>query len=264
MRKIDVSLLGQIAHIPERYRHFVPKTREEALERIAATDREICEELRQEALKNEQGKESARIARGMKCVPEKYIDASFDKYLPETKSEENILDISKRFAGSFGDKARKTGAGLLFYGNTGTGKTLLSFAIFRSLLKNGFTVHYTKLKCLTDGVFGAFYDNGHGSVSAASIRKACHSPDFLIIYELGHAGASSGVSNELFDVLDERSSNNRPTLCISNLDREGVIESLSGGKGGARSLGEAAFGRIVNGGMALSFNGRDRRTTGRW
>ena len=67
-------------------------------------------------------------------VPERYIDKSLDNFIQFRQPE--AFKTAKSFLQKW-DEIKKTGRGIIFVGDVGTGKTHLSFAVFNDLVRRG-------------------------------------------------------------------------------------------------------------------------------
>ena len=84
MKKAD--LIASNLVLPERFRGITPWTQQQVHDfgraELVKFEAECREKLEKE-----------RVERGMRCVPEAYLDADFHKYIPENEDEKKI-DVS--------------------------------------------------------------------------------------------------------------------------------------------------------------------------
>ena len=88
-----------------------------------------CECLKRE-LEQKKLQELFRSAK----VPERYIDKSLDNFIQFRQPE--AYKTAKTYVDKWAE-IKKTGRGICFVGDVGTGKTHLSFAIFNDLVRQG-------------------------------------------------------------------------------------------------------------------------------
>ena len=185
--------------------------------------------------------------------------ATFDTYAPETDEERKTLSVCRRFAERFSDReiAREkahdkqqagwqtiNSVGLLMQGNYGTGKTHLAYSILKALNAQGMTGFYITVPEL----FDKFSDR----VNLLDVPKALAKLTMVSCLVLDEIGVQSGSEYEkkrLFQIIDGRIKNGRPTILITNLDK-GELNAL---------LTPRVISRVKSSVYCLQFNGRSRR-----
>lgn len=183
---------------------------------------------------------------GRACIPEDFAEKSFETFDADTDELKQALDLCKRFVAGW-DKARAGGYGLLFFGNPGTGKSHLAVSILKELIPQGVTGLYTRVSDLI-GYIRAQWRPDSETSSYAAVRRYVDL-DLLVLDELG---VQSGTANEqalLFEVIDARLSENRPTIFLSNLKPKQL----------APVIGERLVDRIKGKCVAQRFSGESRR-----
>jgi DNA replication protein DnaC len=142
---------------------------------------------------------------------------------------------------------------LVLYGETGTGKTHLSFGLFRYFIEHGYTVIREPIWSILHNIRDTYRSNS--PTSAMKVIERYRAPHFLIIDELGanRQFNSDAEQTELHKLVDERHSRGKPTIITTNQDKDGMMDAI----------GEAAFSRLsrsIDGeGIFLPFTWRDRR-----
>ena len=148
---------------------------------------------------------------------ENFNTLSLEYYSP-TKGENGIserdnilkiIDRAKKLCNNF-DNERK---GLLFYGNTGLGKTFLSNCIAKELMDNGKTVVYTR----ATRMFSVYEDYKFGRDDDKSKIDRLYDADLLIIDDLGTENQSKINLAFLDDLLNERAARGRKIIISTNL-----------------------------------------------
>ncbi len=172
-------------------------------------------EAEAKAQREEDEREQRRIeeAIGRACIPVDFREKSFDTFVADTTELKQALDLSRRFVRGW-EKAREGGYGLIFYGNPGTGKSHLAIAIMRELLPR-ITALYTRTADLVAYIRAQWRTDAEIS-SYAAVRRFIDL-DLLVLDELGVQAGSVNEQNLLFEVIDARLSENRPTIFLSNL-----------------------------------------------
>lgn len=113
---------------------------------------------------------------------------------------------------------------LLFYGDTGVGKTFLSNCIAKELLERGYSVIYFTafqfFDILSRGVFQKDTD-------AIAAHQNIYDCDLLIIDDLGTEFANAFTSSQLFLCVNERILRNKSTIISTNLNMSDLAEMYS-------------------------------------
>lgn len=183
---------------------------------------------------------------------ENFDTFSFDYYSttvadPKTKltprqNIERVYDTCQSFVKNF-DKEFNN---LLFYGNSGLGKTFLSHCIAKELLGSAHTVLYLTAYELFDILGRAMYNEDETLPASAEHILDC---DLLIIDDLGTELATAFTMSRLNLCINERFLNRRSTIISTNF---GVQEL-------ADRYGERNFSRIFSSYTLLRFFGEDIR-----
>lgn len=160
-------------------------------------------------------KERRRLedALGRACIPADFKDKSFESFIADTPELEQALGLAKRFVSGW-KKAKAEGYGLFFYGNPGTGKSHLAISIIKALLPD-VTALYTRVPDMISYIRAMWRADSETS-SYAAIRHFVDL-DLLVLDELGVQSGSANEQALLFEVLDARLAENRPTIFLSNL-----------------------------------------------
>ena len=135
----------------------------------------------------------------------------------------NILEMSKDFVKHFDER----GGNMLFYGETGLGKTFLSNCMPKALLDTRHTVLYQSSIHLFEEVCGDAVMRKDSSLKSKEIYDYLFSCDLLIIDDLGTEFTNSFVSSELYNILNTRMRNNRSTVISTNLNLKELTERYS-------------------------------------
>ena len=154
-----------------------------------------------------------------------------------------ILSEAKSFAEHFGEK--NAVRNILFYGNTGLGKTHLSTSIAKTVIDRGFDVVYDSALNLMH----AFEKERFSKTDAPSTERYFEC-DLLIIDDLGAEFMSSFTHSTLYNLLNTRIYGGKGTLISTN---------LSGASELCRAYDERIVSRIVGEFKAYSFVGEDIR-----
>lgn len=143
--------------------------------------------------------------------------------------------------------------GLYVYGDVGSGKTYLACAVLREAARReryqprafGAVSMLSSLK--------ASYD-GRPGVTVEEIEAA----DMMLIDDLDKPRFTPWALETLYEVVNARVENGRPTIVTANSDMGGLVGRLSAGD---PVLAEAICDRLVGGAIAVRMEGESRR---RW
>lgn len=135
----------------------------------------------------------------------------------------NILNKTKSFIETFD----KDGGNLLFYGETGLGKTYLSNCIAKALLDTQHTVLYQTSIHLFEEVCGDVIMKKNQNPDSRRTYRYLYSCDLLIIDDLGTEFTNSFVSSELYDILNTRMRERKSTVISTNLNLQELTERYS-------------------------------------
>ena len=173
---------------------------------------------------------------GGALIPPRFAGKSFDGYNAETPAQKKALEACVDYATNFVTYERE-GRCLLLMGKPGTGKTHLAAAIASWLIENtGKTAVYRTVAGILQYIKGS-YDQ-HSEYSEAQAFKSLQSADLLIIDEVGATKPSEFEQATLFQVINDRYEQCRPTCIISNLMPKEI----------APILGERSVDRLREGG----------------
>lgn len=125
----------------------------------------------------------------------------------------NILNKAKSFVEAFDTK----GGNLLFYGETGVGKTFLSSCIAKALMDTQHTVLYQSAIHLFEDVCGDVIMKKGEHSKSREIYNYLYSCDLLIMDDLGTEFTNSFVISQLYDILNTRMRANKSTIISTNL-----------------------------------------------
>lgn len=106
---------------------------------------------------------------------------------------------------------------LLFYGNTGTGKTFLSACIGNEAFKMGMSVVYITAVRLMEAFEGNTFGEKDGSREASRTYDKVYNCDLLIIDDLGTELHNSFTDSQLFALINDRIIKERSTIISTNL-----------------------------------------------
>lgn len=184
---------------------------------------------------------------GRSGIPLRFQDRTFDGYEATTHEQQRVLKICRAYAERFDDRL-SNGGGLVMCGNPGTGKTHLACAIANHIAQKGRTTLFMTVMEAVRRVKQT-WGRKDGESEADAIRRL-QWPDLLILDEVGVQFGSTAEEIILFEVINGRYNELRPTILISNLSADSLSEYL----------GERVIDRMrEGGGTVLVFDWPSKR-----
>lgn len=157
-------------------------------------------------------------------------------------SAKHAVTECKRFLDYFDKKPNN----MLFYGDTGVGKTFLSNCVAKELLEQGKSVIYFTAFQLFDILSKGVFQKDADAIAAHQNIYDC---DLLIIDDLGTEVPNSFTSSQLFLCVNERILRQKSTIISTNLNMVQLAEQYS----------ERTFSRISSNYCILKLFGDDIR-----
>ena len=121
-----------------------------------------------------------------------------------------IYDVCMKYADSFSKKS----ASLLFYGDTGLGKTFLAACIARTVADKGYSVVYESATHLFNKLEKARFSEDEQALRDANKYCEC---DLLIIDDLGTEVPGQFVTSSLYTLINDRLQYGKSTIISTNL-----------------------------------------------
>lgn len=168
-------------------------------------------------------KELARMVeleklRSASLIGERYKHTYFDKTeIGHNPTFDNAFIRCKKYC-EVADKVLAEGMGIYLFGDTGTGKTHLTACMVNELINKRYQVLFTNFFEISKIIRSTF---GKSSESENDYINRLANIDFLFIDDLGTERVQSGESDlwlqeKIFDVLNKRYNNKKPTIFSSN------------------------------------------------
>jgi DNA replication protein DnaC len=214
-----------------------------------------CEVIRREAeaaeaLRLERQQAERRHADRLRCarVPVRFIGRTFDTFKASTDAQQSALTIARDYAEQFAENSRR-GQGLIFSGLPGTGKSHLAGAILQSMLHRD--VCYVTCLDMIREVRDAWRKGSDRS--ELQVLGTLGALDLLVIDEVGVQYGTEGEQTIIFDILDRRYRDVRPTVILTNQDKAGL----------KTFIGERTFDRLTETCRWVSFDWSSYRAQAR-
>ena len=161
-------------------------------------------------------------------IPERFKNCTFDNYKTDNQGQEKALAISHDYYNNF-EEIQKTGSSLFYCGSYGTGKTHLAIAILIKLIKNETCSgkYSTTMRMIRD--IRSSY--GNNDFNEQDIIDRYVNTGLLVLDEVGVQMGTEAEKLLIYEVVNGRYENYKPTILISNLSFNEMTEYL-----GARSI----------------------------
>lgn len=218
-----------------------------------------CQECFREQMKAEEkemaiqlGKENKerkiRFALGRAAIPSRFADRQFDNYVCENEGQQKAFNSAMRYAEQW-EEVKAAGRCLIMVGKPGTGKTHLAIAIARAVLATDDVAMYVRASEAISKVTETYSRDIQKTERQALDGFAV--PDLLIIDEVGRQRGTDNERMILFEIINRRYEEGKPTIIISNLDLVGLRNYMD----------EATEDRLrEGGGRAIDFNWESYRS----
>ena len=134
---------------------------------------------------------------------------------------------------------------ILMVGGTGLGKTHLSMSIAKDVMEKGFGVVHGTANSILNAIEVEHF-NRENKRETLNATLAC---DLLIIDDLGSEYSTNFTVATIYNVINTRLSNSKPTIISTNLDFKGIEKQYT----------SKITSRVAGGYVTLAFQGTDIR-----
>lgn len=190
-------------------------------------------------------------------LSKRYEDTTFDNCITgENKSFDIAFERCKKMCAN-SDEVLKNGYGIYIYGDKGTGKTHLTSCMANELMKQYKQVLFTNFFEISKSIRATFNGNGNET----NLINKFANIDFLFIDDLGTEkvtknGEDTWLQDKIFEVINKRYNNMKPTIFTSNYSMKELIEE--------RGIMEKTVDRILEmSSVVLKIEGKSYRQKNR-
>lgn len=180
-------------------------------------------------------------------VPLRFRDRTFAEYKPPTAAAKTALSVCKRYAEDFAGQAQR-GRSLVLTGGPGTGKTHLACVIASTVINAELAkVRFVTVSDMLRRIKETYAKDS--PLTESNVIAGFSNCDLLIVDEVGVQVGSEHEKLLLFDVLNARYQDLKPSILISNLSAE-ELETF---------LGHRVMDRYRECGVVLAFDWASHR-----
>lgn len=123
----------------------------------------------------------------------------------------DLIRSARIYAEQFREHLR-TGDGLLYYGDVGTGKSFTAACIANAVIDQGYTARMTDFPTVRNELFAARDKQKY-------INDLCQLPDLLVLDDLGVESQSDFMRETVFNVINTRLQSGKPMIITTNLTK---------------------------------------------
>lgn len=157
-------------------------------------------------------------------IPQAFRERDFSNFEASTREQRYALEVAQEFGENFCPKHLKAGTFLVFAGDPGTGKSHLAIAAAQAMMNRG-TAMYLRAADVIRRV-RATWRRDSPQTEEDVLHMLGYELDLLIIDEVGVQRGTDDEQIILFDVLDRRYSEMRPTILLTNLAGVAFVEFI--------------------------------------
>jgi DNA replication protein DnaC len=179
-------------------------------------------------------------------IPLRFRSKTFAAYQAASDGQEKARAVAMEFAANF-RKHSKAGTFLVLSGKPGTGKSHLAIAIAQEVMVNG-TALYTSAIDAVRMIRDTWKRDS--ARTETEVLNMLASIDLLILDEIGVQYGTEAEQVSLFDIIDKRYRDLRPTILLTNLNAKGMREFL----------GDRSYDRLREGGIWVTFDWESQRS----
>jgi DNA replication protein DnaC len=174
------------------------------------------------------------------AVPQRFIGRTLGNFTAQTEPQQLALRVAQDFAANFPQHLQR-GTGLVLSGLPGTGKSHLATAILQALMPQHCGLYTTCLNVIR-AVRATWRRDSEFSES--EVLGTFAKVPLLVLDEIGVQYGTEGEQTILFDVLDRRYRDMKPSILLTNQNRQGFKEFV----------GERTFDRLTESARWVSFD----------
>jgi DNA replication protein DnaC len=202
--------------------------------------------------KSQEARDRAHANRMRDCnIPERFHKSTVWNWQHGIPQQGHVWHWASDYCNAFA-LAIESGRSAAFFGAPGTGKTHLACGMLAHISEKGGTAWYTTVMDALSRIKDTYHRSS--AETEAQVVNQLSTVDLLVIDEVGRTLDTNYESAQFFRLMDIRYRHLKPTILISNLNREKLCAYLT----------EPVVDRIREaGGALLSFDWASQRRTRR-
>jgi DNA replication protein DnaC len=192
-----------------------------------------------------------RVASGL----DKYPGVSFSSYTDEYFSDPVKIEPIHDFCVKYSSVNFRSRHNLLFWGNSGTGKTFMAICVARQILEQAIPVLVIRAPELMEvmdeyrTLKRSFSPDAARDAYISGLRERIFSADFLVLDELGVEAKGPNNVPDLLQILGTRQQGGKVTLITTNLSLAELVKYYD----------NRVYSRLIGDFTPLQFEGKDIR-----
>lgn len=152
-------------------------------------------------------------------IQPRYRDHTFGTFPARTPEARAALSVLRSYANTFRRINRPAGISIVMLGGVGTGKSGLAACVTNAVIADGLTALYMTAYAAVRHQRDTWGRKGPTETEALADLLE---PDLLVLDEVGSAVGDPREMAMLFQVLDGRYGQKKPTIVVSNLDMKAL------------------------------------------
>lgn len=193
-KQYEIELFGEIRKVPIMCKCKEEENRKEKLEIEKNRFQTNIEQLQRQGMTDLQ-----------------YLEWTLEK---DDNANPKISKIVQRYIEKW-PEMKESNTGLMFFGNTGTGKTFCAACIANALIDKGISVLMTSLPSLLSSMNNGGFENGKQRVMEQIANK-----QLVIIDDLGVERGTDYSFEKVYEVIDTRYKSGKPLIITTNLTKQ--------------------------------------------
>lgn len=146
-------------------------------------------------------------------IPRRYRGKTFSDY-ESNENNEVAIDVAN-------DVIDGKALGMYLFGGVGTGKTLLSAIVAQQIMVNDNTVLFASVPDMLNDLKAGIETN-----SVNEILQSLMEVDLLVLDDIGSENITPWASEQIFTIINDRSSNEKGLIVTSNYDPKSLMKRL--------------------------------------
>lgn len=212
--------------------------------------------IQREALEEQQNRLIRRFERYSE-IPFDMQSATFDNYVPENKTQETAKEITLKFANDEYEKST-----LFFQGDTGLGKTHLSFSAYKKFIDEKRGAIFIDLPSLLSDIRSTYNNDryDHRAKTQERIMESINNCELLVLDDIGAEyvkpdanGYESWAADILFQIVNSRQG--KKNIYTTNFTSKHLTKKYG-------MLSKRIISRLMSNAKVIKVEGSDYRLKG--